>query len=178
MKGKYKWILLKCNGCIAGFYYENPTTRPTIIRLGITSDGTSSPDTALIPQYAACDFPSPPIAGPNAGLFLSVAVLSDLKRVELCHVASRCTGLLIHYMNGLSAVLGQWHTSRDSRRSCVYDTSGPSVDNICFRIAKHQHHQIVIDVSFSDGTKEVSGSDDQVFSIGEVGSFGDRKSVV
>lgn len=137
VKGKYKQILLKSNRCIARFYYKNPTTCQTIIRLSITSDGTSPLDTALILQYATCDFPSPLIAGPNAGLFLLVVVLSDLKRVELCYVASRCTRLLIHYINGLSVVLRQQYTSCDLRRLYVYNTSGLSVNNICFRMAKY-----------------------------------------
>jgi hypothetical protein len=103
---KYKWILLKKKEYVAGLYYKNPITSPIIIRLGITSNSTSLSDIALMPRYAILGFPSPPIAGPNAGLFLLVTVLSDLKRVELYRVASRCTGLLIHYINSLSIVFG------------------------------------------------------------------------
>jgi hypothetical protein len=167
---KYKWILLKKKRCVVGFYYENPTIGPTIIRLGIISDSTFLSDTTLMPRYAILGFPSPLIAGLNAGLFLLVAVLSNLKKIELCRVASRCTGLLIHYINGLSAVFRQWHTSSALQHSCVYDSSRPSVDTICFKIAKRQRYQIIIDISFSDSVKIVPGSDDQVFSIGEVGT--------
>jgi hypothetical protein len=103
---KYKWILLKKKGCVVGFYYENPTTSPIIIRLGITSDNTSLSDIALMPRYAILGFPSPLIAGPNTRLFLLVVVLSNLKKVELYRVASRCTRLLIHYINSLNIVFG------------------------------------------------------------------------
>jgi hypothetical protein len=99
MENDYKWILLGSKGCITGFYYENSPPCSKIMRLGITSDNTHTTTTALTPQYHICEIP--PIAGPNAGLFLSVAILSGFEKVNLCRVLDRCTGILIHYVNGL-----------------------------------------------------------------------------
>jgi hypothetical protein len=135
---KYKWILLKKKGCVTGFYYENPIISPTIIRLSITSDSTFVSNTVLIPWYATLDFPSFLIVSPNVRLFLLVAVLIDLKRVKLCRVTSRCTELLIHYINSLSAVFKQWYTFCASQHLCVYNNSRLNVNTVCFKIAKRQ----------------------------------------
>jgi len=72
------------------------------MRLGATGDGTPTTTTPLTPQFRICEIP--PIAGPNARLFLLVAILSGLEKVDLCRVSNRCIGILIHYINGLVAV--------------------------------------------------------------------------
>jgi hypothetical protein len=171
VRSGFKWIFLKNKGYVSGFYYENPASGPTIMRLGITSDGTSHSGTPLMPQYAEWGLPSPPIAGPNAGLFLSVAHLGNLKRVELCRVASRGTGLLIHYLDGSIAVLGQWNISPASQLSCVFDSGGLSAGFIYFGMAKEQHLQIVTHIGFADRSKAAPGPNYQIFSMGQVGSL-------
>lgn len=109
MDGDYKWILLKSKGCITGFYYEVPISSPIIRKLAVTSDAAPQSDLPFVAEYPMVGLPSTPISGPSAGLFLSTAILSNLRRVELCRIGNRCTGLLIHYLNGLSTALGQWH---------------------------------------------------------------------
>jgi len=166
---RYKWILLQQEGCIAGFYYENVNSGTTIMRLGVTGDGTAARAAPLPPQYHNCNFPSPPIGSPNAGLFLSFAVLSSLDRVDVCYVDKRCTGMLIRYLDSHAVVLGQWHASSASQCSCIYNSSGPSITNIYFRISKSRDRQIVTSISFSPDTAETTpDSDYQVFSVGEV----------
>ena len=73
------------------------------MRLGVIGDVTLPTATPLTAQYSLCEIP--PIAGPNAGLFLSIAVLSGLKKVDLCRVSNRCIGIMIYYLNGLVVVL-------------------------------------------------------------------------
>lgn len=139
------------------------------MRLGIIGDGTTARAAPLMPQYHNCDFPSPPIGSPNAGLFLSFAVLSDLQRVDVCHVDTRCTGMLIRYLDSHAVVLGQWQTSCISQFSCIYNSSEPSSTKIYFRMSKNRDRQIVTAISFSPDTVETTPeSDYEVFSVGEV----------
>ena len=150
MANRHKWILLRNWGCIAGFYYEKPIAHPVIMRLGVIGDGNSDLKTHQIPQFPVCDSPYLPLVGLGAGLFLSVAVLDGLKRVELCRVANRCTRVMIHYLKALPVVLGQWHTSLPSQQTCIYDSNKPSVvSEIYFRTSNSGDHQIVTDISFS-----------------------------
>ncbi len=135
------------------------------MRLGVIGDGITARAAPLPPQYHNCGFPSPPIGSPNAGLFLSFAILSDLERVDVCHVDKRCTGMLIRYLDGHTVVLGQWRAT--SQCSCIYDGSGPSITNIYFRVSKSS--RIVTAVGFSPDPVEMTlDSGCEVFSIGEV----------
>jgi hypothetical protein len=171
VENAYNWILLKTSKWVSGLYYENPNPRTTIMRLGVVGDGPIASATPLLPQYYDCDFPFPLIGSPNAGLFLSVAALNDLERVDLCHVDNRCTGMLIYYLDGHSAVLGQWQSSPFSRCSCIYNSSRPSITKIYFKLSKFQSHQVVADVSFSPDTNETtSACEYRGFTVGEVKS--------
>ncbi|KUJ07346.1 uncharacterized protein LY89DRAFT_545051, partial [Mollisia scopiformis] len=114
-------VPLQQKGCVAGFYYENVTSGTTIMRLGVTGDDTPSRAARLPPLYHNCGFPSPPIGSPNAGLFLSIAVLSGLKRVDMCRINKRCAGMLLQYLDGHTTILGQWHSSPPSQQSCIYN---------------------------------------------------------
>lgn len=168
-KNYYRWILLQQEGCIAGFYYENVNSGIVIKRIGVTGDGTPARATALPPQYYNCEFPWFLKGMPNTGLFLSLAVLSGLERVDVCRVYQRRTGMLIHYTDGQTKVLGQWHASCPWQHSCIYNGSGPAISNIYFRMSKAGNSQIVTDISFSPNTVETTpDSDYVVFSVREV----------
>lgn len=170
---QYIWILLKSKGHVSGLYYEDPGSRKIITKLGISDDGISPKATLLNPQYyCACVIPG--IAGPNVGLFLTVATLSDIRKVDLCRIGSRCTGILIHYHTGLKAVLGQWHANGFSKKSCIYDGSR-SFTKICFRMVASKRHKMdfgkmVSDISFSEDNSEdvMKDSEYQMFGIGTV----------
>jgi hypothetical protein len=163
----------RLKGCISGLYYENVKSGTTILRLGTIGDGTAARAAPLPPQYYNCDFPSPLIGSPNAGLFLSSAVLDGPQRVDVCYIDKRCTGMMIHYHTGPTIVLGQWHTSCVSRRSCIYDSSGPSITNIYFLMLQSGDRQIVTDISFSPDTSETTPARDyRVFGVGEVNTAG------
>jgi len=165
----YKWILLQQEGLIAGFYYENVDSGTTIMRLGVTGDSNTTRAAPLLPRYQNCDFPSPPIGSPNAGLFLSVAALSGLEKVDVCQIGKRCTGMLMHYLNGLVLVLGQWHASCVSHRYCIYNNNGRNIINIYFELSTFGQHQIVTDISFSPNIVETTpNSNYQVFGVEEV----------
>ena len=165
----YKWILLQQEEFISGFYYKNIDSGTTIMRLGVIGDSTTARATTLLPRYYNCDFPSPSIGSPNAGLFLSVAALSGLDKVDVCRIDKRCTGMLIHYVNSLILVLGQWHASCISHYHCIYDNNGPSITNIYFKLLEVGPHQIVTDISFSPNTVQTTpNSNYQVFSVEEV----------
>jgi hypothetical protein len=149
MGNRYKWILLDKPGFITGFYFEKPIASPVIMRLGVTRDRNSGSKGHPNLQYPACDAPYLPLVGPNAGLFLSVAVLSGLRKVELCRLGSRCTGVRIHYLRAPPVVLGQWHTSYPSQHTSIYNGNGRNACRIYFKILKSDDHQVVTDVSFS-----------------------------
>jgi hypothetical protein len=109
----------------------------------------------------------PPIGSPNAGLFFSFAVLSNLERVDVCYVDERCTGMLIRYVDSPPVVLGQWHASHASQWFCIYNGSEPGITHIYFRISKSS--RIVTGISFSPDTVGTTlDSDCAVFSTGEV----------
>jgi hypothetical protein len=175
MGNQYKWILLENGGCVTGLYCENSLS--TIMRIGVVGDGTSPTTTPLTPQYSLC--PIPPIAGPNAGLFLSVAILSDLEKVDLCRVSNRCIGIMIQYTNGLIIVLGQWQTAGVAQHSSIYKSDNKSdttsAPNIYFRMTRCERHNIVTDVSFSeDHSGAITlNSSYQVFGAGNVRSLFD-----
>ena len=170
MQNKYKWILQKHKGQITALYYEKPVSSSAISRLAIISDGSSQSSNCLMPHFAACN---PPIAGPNAGLFFSSASFSEIKRVELCRVNIRCTGLLIHYLNETMSVLGQWHTMRSSYISCIYDIMDrTSPEAIYFKMARSGKHQIVSEIGFSWVDADAAADVDyQNFNLEKVGHF-------
>ena len=144
------------------------------MRIGVVGDGIPPTTTPLTPQYSLC--PIPPIAGPNAGLFLSVAILSDLEKVDLCRVSNRCIGIVIQYTNGLITVLGQWQTAGVAQHSCIYKSDDKSdtksVPDIYFRMTRCRRYDIVTDVSFSKNYNKAITSDSsyQVFGAGKVKS--------
>jgi hypothetical protein len=148
----YEWILLDTRGYIAGLYYETPGI-PIITRLGVTGDGLvlSEMPPNVVPQYLECDAPELSTGGPGTRLFLSVANCSDLKRVEVCRVGNRCSGMLIHYFTAIPVVLGQWHTHH-SKHDCIFQSSGPGIDNpsaFYFKTSTSGDHDIITDISFS-----------------------------
>ncbi|KAL3417177.1 hypothetical protein PVAG01_11177 [Phlyctema vagabunda] len=162
----FNWILLGQKGCITGFYYENVNTGKTIRRLGVIGDGTATTTTPLPPRYHRCDFPMPLVGSPNVDLFLSLAVLRDLGVVKVCYVDTRCTGMWICYRDNHTVVLGQWHTSRNSRYACIYHDCGTTITNIYFRMSKSR--RVVTAIDFSRDVAETADSEYHVFGIGEV----------
>ena len=145
------------------------------MRLGVIGDGTLLTATPLTAQYSLCEIP--PIAGLNAGLFLSIAVLSGLKKVDLCRVLNRCIGIMIYYLNGLVVVLGQWRTAGVAQHSYIYNSDDKnntnSVPNICFRMTRYRSYNIVTDVSFLEDHSKAMELDSsyQVFGVGKVRSL-------
>ncbi len=165
----YKWILLSPNkGCPSGLFYEDTSPRTAIMRLGVISDGTPARAASLQPQYHNCNLPSPSIGSPNSGLFLSIAVFTGLKRVDLCHINKRCTGMLIHYIDGLTRVLGQWHTSHGSQHSCIYNGNEPDITKIYFEMAASDNCQIVTNVTLLPNISTITPACSQVFDVEEV----------
>ena len=136
------------------------------MRLGVIGDGTAARAAPLPPQYHICDVPFPSVGTPSADLFLSLAMLSDLEVVHVCYVNKRCTGMLIRYHNNHTVVLGQWHTSYNSRHVYIYNNSGVTITNIYFGMSKSS--QIVTAINFSPDIAETSDSECHMFSIGEV----------
>lgn len=167
LQNQYKWLLLKNEGQVIGFYHEVPASS-AISRLATLSDGASQGGKRLVPQFVASGYPGPPIAGPNAGLFFSSASFNEIQRVEVCHISSRCSGLLLHYANKTTAVLGQWHTSPNSRRSCIYDMDRLRPETICFKTTTSRKYRIVTDVSFtSEDVDAAPDVDYQKFNLGK-----------
>jgi hypothetical protein len=144
-----------------------PIARPTIMRLGVIGNGNSELKTQQTPHFPICDSPYLPLVGPDAGLFLSITVLSGLRKVELCQVANRCTGVIISYLEALPVVLGQWHTSLPLQKTCIYNSNGPNIiSEIYFRTSKSRDYQVVTNISFLvDKSKDC---DYQAFTIEKV----------
>lgn len=99
----------------------------------------------------------------GCGVFLSVASLCGLDRVDACHVRERCTGLLIRYVDGPPAVLGEWNTTDASQHSCIYKRSdGKSITKVCFRMLKY--YPEVADVELlTDASYASLGNDNRVY---------------
>lgn len=121
----YKWCRLRTNGYIVGFYHNSPIPSDTPIhKIGAVGDGNTIIEEPLLPQYIECEIPEPTTAGRRPRLTHSVATLTDLKKVDVCRVGNRCTGLLINYYEAPPVVLGQWHTSQPSQHGCIFESSG------------------------------------------------------
>jgi hypothetical protein len=167
MNDKYKWILLDQPGSITGFYFEWPKSA-VIMRIGVTREsnsvGTGSPNL----KFTACDAPRLARVGPNAGLFMSVADLSNLRKVEICRVGIRCTGLKLYYLQTPTAVLGQWHTTTSdfSQHVSIFNSNGPNTTGIRFKFSKSADHQVVTDINFGPDTGDDCNS--SYFRLGEV----------
>jgi len=165
MNDKYKWILLDRPGSITGFYFEWPKSA-VIMRIGVTREsnsmGTGSPNL----EFTACGAPRLARVGPNAGLFMSVADLSNLRKVEICRVGIRCTGLKLYYLQTPTAVLGQWHTTDSSQHVSISNSNGPNTMGIRFRFSKSGDHQVVTDISFGADTSDDCNS--SYFRLGEI----------
>ena len=93
-----------------------------------------------------------------------------MKRVELCRVNGRCTGLVIHYLDDTMSVLGQWHTVQSSYVSCIYDIkSRTSPEAIYFKMTRSGKHQIVSEIGFSCADAEaVTDVDHHNFNLKKV----------
>jgi hypothetical protein len=104
---RYKWILLRNQGCIIGFYYKKLIACPVIMRFGVIKDENSELKTHQTLQFPVYNNPYFLLVGPDTGLFLSIAVLSDLKKVKLCRVVNCCTRVMISYFKALPIVLKQ-----------------------------------------------------------------------
>ena len=168
MEDAYKWVLLKKHGTVAGFYYETSTRE--IMRIGVHGDEMSSIPNPLKPRYLIHGGSTPRIGNPNSGLFLSVASLDGFRKIDLCFVGNRCTGLLVHYVKSPAVALGQWHTSSDSKLCCIYNTNEQSISRICFRMNLGRL-AFVTNVYFLDDAAEiVSDNEFRVFSFDQVRS--------
>jgi hypothetical protein len=163
---------LKSRGCITGLYYQNPRIDTSIIGFGVIGDSTTRIAAPLTPQYH--ENVSPPFPGPNGGTFLSVASLSGLKRVDVCRVENRCIGILIHYTNGLSEVLGQWRVQGVVHHSCIYNSDMEDITYVRFTITLFGNHKIVTNVRFLNDTNEEAkeGSEYRIFKLGQVKFLG------
>lgn len=63
---------------------------------------------------------------------------------------------LTYYVNGLSAVLGQWHTAGVSQYSSIYNSGTTSSTNICFRMITSRKRKLVTYINFSEDTTEAA----------------------
>ncbi|RFU30579.1 hypothetical protein B7463_g5803, partial [Scytalidium lignicola] len=158
---RYMWILLEGKGNITAMFYEIPLYQ-AIVRLGVVRGQSFSDDTILMPRYHNVSFPK--FAGPDAGLFLSVAHLGGLERAEICQMAGRCTGLLLHFSGRPSAVLGQWYSNSVAKRSCIYNGQ-TDVTDIYFYTKKFKNYSIVVNIGFLRDSS-VEEADCYVFPIG------------
>ncbi|TGO44887.1 hypothetical protein BCON_0450g00060 [Botryotinia convoluta] len=147
----YRWVMLKHNGCISGFYFENSTE---IRRLGVIGDDNPTEvDEVPLPRYETCDPVRPLIGFLGRTLFMNDAKIQDLKSVTICRVGRRCIGMLIHYLdtNMPPVVLGQWLDSERSKHVSIYDTYdwiGPPPVNIVFKSSESE--TFVQDIKFCD----------------------------
>lgn len=165
MNDKYKWILLDRPGSITGFYFEWPNSA-VIMRIGVTRESNFVAAGSPNLEFTACAAPYLPRVGPNAGLFTSVADLSNLRKVEICRVGIRCTGLKLYYLQTPTAVLGQWPTTHFSQHVSISNSNGLNRLGIRFKFSKSGDHQVVTDISF--GADKSDDCNSSYFGLGEV----------
>ncbi|KAK0111101.1 hypothetical protein ONS95_001479 [Cadophora gregata] len=160
----YKWILLDGPGFITGFYVEYPYSLE-IMRIGVIRErdslGVGSPNL----EFTACRAAFLPHVGPNAGLFMSVADLSNLRKVEVCRVGVRCTGLKLYYIQAPTVVLGQWYTTGASQYASIFNGNGPNIKGIRFKLSTSGEDRAVTDISF--GTDISDDCNSSYFRLGE-----------
>ena len=174
----YAWYRLRAYGCVAGFYYDGLGPLG-IRRLRVVGDELSVSPLPRVPQYMACK--APMLAKSTnpwpSKLYLSVADLRDLRRVDICKVADRLSGMLIHYNKNPPVALGQWRTNKPTRHECIFDSNGPQLivpSYIYFKTSKlREDQEFVTDVSFSPLIAE-DGSY-QAFSLQQVSSHANAK---
>ncbi len=106
------------------------------MRIGVCGDETSSIIMPLKPQFLSYVGSVPAIDNPNSGFFPSVISLSGLKKVDLCYVGNRGSGILIYYIKGPIVALGQRYTAQASKHCCIHDRNGSSISRICFTVNK------------------------------------------
>ncbi|TAQ90662.1 hypothetical protein B7494_g961 [Chlorociboria aeruginascens] len=160
----YKWIL-KGSGCVSGFYYENPHYASEFESLGIESHDPSQTSPLLPPQYHNC-LSWPAIASAH-DVYISVAVMRDLKEAYMCRVGDRCTGMLLHYHTRPPTVLGQWHPVDASEHLCIYDGEILDPINIYFEMSPKDkgNRWIVVDIGFAINKTEASHRNLNVFNF-------------
>jgi len=169
INNSHKWILLENNKFVSGLYYENVNSGRIIMRLGVVGGSPIIRTAPLLPQYDNCDIPSPLIGGPNAGLFLLVAALSNLQRVDVCRVNDCYPVMFIYYFDGYTAILGQWQIASVSCYSCIYNNSRPSITDIYFRVSKSGDYITVTNIGFLlNISKAISTCEYRVFIIRDI----------
>ncbi|KAH8598585.1 hypothetical protein B0O99DRAFT_615449 [Bisporella sp. PMI_857] len=99
---------------------------------------------------------------------MRLGVTGDSTKVDVCRIGERCTGILMHYVNGRALVLGQWRAFCASSYYCIYSKNRPRITDIFFKLSKTDQHQIVTEISFLPNTIEMTlSSDYQVFNVKE-----------
>jgi hypothetical protein len=164
------WILLK-HYLPSGFYYTKLGQQ--ITGFGICGERPPLAPEYLKPQHFISLAPSSPSSMKFAGLYLSVASLLKLERVDVCRGGprdSRCTGILLHYQSGKSVALGQWYTD-DASHSCIYDNKGPKMSKVCFTMSnagRPSDRPFVKNVRFLRESPEERANQDRIFDLGQV----------
>jgi hypothetical protein len=169
MDGRYIWVLLQHSGLISGIYYESPNSALPIGNLGVTGDQSIVRAAPLIPKYL--NYPdSNPIGCPSDGVFLSSAVLHDVRKIDVCRINARCTGMLLRYLNGVCVFLGQWAISLASKRFCIYKIEDEaSISSLYFKMSRCGSQKIVTGISPIRSALEKKKKDgDQVFKVERV----------
>jgi hypothetical protein len=87
---------------------RKPSDGPANFETRITSNATPLESPPMTPQYHAKSWLRSPSS--NRIGFPSVAIFSDLQKVDLCRVTNRCIGMLIQYISGKTEILGQWRS--------------------------------------------------------------------
>lgn len=161
------WILLHHSDPYC-FYYTRFNDQ--ITGFGICGESTPSKLGARKPQHFVTSTPSPPSKMVFSGLFLSVASLSKLERVDVCRRGCRCTGILIHYISGKCVALGQWHTDNASS-SRILDSRWPGRSKICFTMSKSgraSQRPYIKDVCFLAESPDEVSDQERVFGLEQV----------
>ena len=162
-----RWILLH-HDSPSGFYYTRLNRQ--ITGFGISGEVSPSRPDALKPKQYVTSTPSPPSTMIFSGLFLSVASLSKIQRVDLCRCGSRCTGILITYTSGKSVALGQY--THDASHSRILLDGGPhGFSKICFTMSKSgrgNHRSYVKNVRFLEEDPSGVSEQEKLFNLDQV----------
>jgi hypothetical protein len=98
-----------------------------------------------------------------------VAKFDQVQKIDLCCIADRCTGLLIHYLDNNSAALGQWYPENSSQHSSIYQGNGDkTATKIHFRMAYTEEESIVTEITVTTGEAEGNSDVGKTFDLGEV----------
>lgn len=134
----YAWVpLTKSSNDVLGIFYDTLAVRRCnrVTNIGVSQDIKPHSSVRALPRI-----PAPPRRPRinqdcNTGIYYSNGKVDEVKRLRICQIGLRYTGMLIDHCDGSVEVLGQW-SCRSSSISEIYNEQDGVLSNITFQLSK------------------------------------------